>query len=138
MDLLIQLMGVVGYILLALSYYKKNKKDILFMQILSYIFFVIHYYLLSGMTGAYCNLIGLVAFVIIYLVDNSNIKNKRVIKLSLVPIVVLLSLFAFDNIFSIFPIIAIGVVMLSFSYDDERFIRFIGVVSALCWLIYAI
>ena len=137
-DFVIQLIGILGYALLAISYFYKKKKDILFTQIVSYIFFVVHYYLLSGITGAYCNLIGLIAFVIIYLIDNRDIKYKKYIKLSMAPIVVLLSLFTYNDIYSIFPIVAVGAVMLSFSYDNEHFIRFIGVVSALCWLIYAI
>ena len=138
MNIVIQIIGVIGYSLLAMSYFYKNKKDILFMQIVAYIFFVVHYYMLSGITGAYCNLIGLIAFVLIYLIDNRDIKYKRYIKLGIVPVVVILSLFTFSDIFSIFPIVAVGAVMLSFSFDNEHFIRFVGGLAALCWLIYAI
>ena len=62
-DIIIQAIGAVGYSLLALSYFKKVKKQILLMQIFAYIFFVIHYYLLNGITGAVCNSIGLFALI---------------------------------------------------------------------------
>ena len=37
-DIIIQAIGAVGYSLLALSYFKKVKKQILLMQIFAYIF----------------------------------------------------------------------------------------------------
>ena len=67
--LLVQGVGAIGYTILALSYFKKEKRQILYMQIIAYIFFVIHYYLLNGITGAICNLIGLFALVTIYLFE---------------------------------------------------------------------
>ena len=38
-NLVIQLIGVIAYAILAFSYFKKNKKDILFIQIFSTIAF---------------------------------------------------------------------------------------------------
>ena len=75
----IQGIGAIGYISLALSYFKKEKSEILFIQIISYIFFVMHYYLLNGITGAICNLIGLFALVTIYLFEKYKLKNKILI-----------------------------------------------------------
>ena len=37
--LVVQGLGALGYALLALSYFKKEKRQILFMQIFSYLFF---------------------------------------------------------------------------------------------------
>ena len=44
----------------------------------------------------------------------------------------------FQNFFSIFPLIASVIVIVSFLEKDENNIRAIGVVAAVCWLIYAI
>ena len=63
---IVQGIGAIGYTTLALSYFKKEKRQILFMQIFAYIFFIIHYYLLNGITGAICNLIALFALLTIY------------------------------------------------------------------------
>ena len=38
---LIQFIGAIGYATLAMSYFKKEKKKILYMQIIAYIFFTI-------------------------------------------------------------------------------------------------
>ena len=98
-----QIIGGIGYSLLALSYFKKEKKQILFMQIVAYISFTIHYYMLSGMTGAICNLIGLVALIIIYLFDKYKVKNKKMLTLGMIPFVVIIALITFRDVFSLFP-----------------------------------
>ena len=136
-DLLIQIIGGIGYFLLALSFYKKEKKEILIMQVISYIFFTIHYYLLNAITGTMCNILGLISLVIIYYLSVKN-KNKKTIVLIMIPILLIISLLTYQNIFSIFPIIAVIISLLSFINDNENIIRFIGIISAIGWLIYAI
>lgn len=136
--LLIQGIGAIAYGTLSLSYFKKEKKDILFMEIISYICFTIHYYLLSGVTGAICNFIGLLALITIYLFEKYKLKNKWIISLFFVFLVLIINIINFQNIFSIFPMIASIIVILSFLGKNENMIRFIGVVSAICWLFYAI
>ncbi len=138
MFLLTQGIGAIGYTLLSVSYYKKNKKEILFIQIFSYIFFTIHYYMLSGKTGALCNFLGLIAFIIIYLFDKFKVKNKTILTILLIPFLINISLITYENIFSIFPIIASCVVIISFLSNNENFIRGIGLIAAVCWLIYAV
>ena len=143
-----QLIGAIGYGLLAFSYFKKEKREILFIQIISYIIFTIYYYLLEGVTGAICNFIGLIAFVVIYIFDKYKSKNKenmekvltieKIIAMFFIIAVILINVFTFVNIYSIFPTIASVIVIISFITDNERAIREIGVMAAVCWLIYAI
>ena len=136
--LLIQLIGAIGYSLLAISYFKKEKRQILFMQIIAYIFFSVHYYFLNGITGAICNIIGLIALVTIYLFEKYKLKNKSLIAILFIISIIVINIITFQNIFSIFPMIASSIVILSFLIDNENIIRIIGIVAALCWLIYAI
>lgn len=134
----IQFIGAIGYSMLALSYFKKEKRKILFMQIIAYIMFTIHYYLLSGITGAICNLIGLNALVLIYIFDKYKLKNKSSVGIFFIVILLIVNIATFQNIFSIFPMIASVIVIISFLIDNEDVIRAIGVISAVCWLVYAI
>ena len=136
--ILIQLIGAIGYSTIAYSYYKKDKKDILFIQIISYIFFTVHYYLLEGHTGAICNALGLVAFVIIYLFDKYKFKNKVLLAVCLIPLLIIISLITFENVYSVFPIFASCISIIAFLTNNENEIRRIGIVSAICWFIYAI
>ena len=136
--LLIQLIGAIGYSLLALSYFKKEKKDILFFEIIAYIFFVIHYYLLNGISGAICNLVGLFALVVLFLFDKYKLNNKFLAAMIFVLILLVINILTFQNIYSIFPLVASVIVILSFLFNKENHIRIIGIISAVCWLIYAI
>ena len=136
--LLIQLIGAIGYSLLALSYFKKEKKDILFFEIIAYIFFVIYYYLLNGISGAICNLVGLFALVVLFLFDKYKLNNKFLAAMIFVLILLVINILTFQNIYSIFPLVASVIVILSFLFNKENHIRIIGIISAVCWLIYAI
>ena len=138
MFILTQIIGAIGYLTLSASYYKKNKKDILFIQIISYIFFTVHYYMLDGKTGAMCNLLGLIAFVIIYFFDKYKVKNKKILTICIIPFLIIISLITYENAFSVFPIIASVFAILSFISNDENKIRGIGIVAAICWSVYAI
>ena len=136
--IIIQIIGAIAFATLAISYYQKNKKNILFLHIIAYIMFTIHYYLLSGITGAICNAIGLLALFSIYIIEKYQWKNKNLIAGLFIIILFAINIITFQNVFSIFPLIASIVVILSFMSDNEDFIRGIGVISAVCWLIYAI
>lgn len=136
--ILIQIIGGIGYTVLATSYFKKEKMKILFMQIIAYIMFTIHYYLLSGVTGAICNVIGLFALVTIYIFEKYKWKNKNLIACVFSVALMIINIITFQNIYSIFPMIAALIVIISFMTDNEDYIRGIGLVSAVCWLIYAI
>ena len=137
-DIIIQAIGAVGYSLLALSYFKKVKKQILLMQIFAYIFFVIHYYLLNGITGAVCNSIGLFALISIYLFDKYNLKNKTITVGLFIILLLIENIITFQNIYYIFPLVASTIVLISFIDNNEKNIRIVGIIAAICWLIYAI
>ena len=137
-NLIIQIIGGLGYTTLVISYFKKEKKEILFIQIISYAFFTIHYYLLKGVTGAICNLLGLGALFLIYLFDEHKWENKGSISVIIIELIIIINIATFQNIFSIYPIIASVLAIISFLLNNENYIRGIGLIGAVCWLIYAI
>lgn len=136
--ILTQIIGGIGYATLAASYFKKEKREILYMQIIAYIMFTIHYYLLSGITGAICNAIGLFALLVIYVFEKNKWKNKNIFAWISIGLIIIINIATFQNVFSIFPMIASSIVIISFLMDNEDYIRGIGLISAVCWLIYAI
>ena len=132
-----QILGAIGYSLLAYSFFRKNKKEILFIQILAYIGFTTHYILLEALTGTVCNILGFIALILIYVLSN-DYKKKKILVLILIPLLAVMSFLSYENIFSIFPVFACLITFISFLSKDENKIRFIGIISAACWLIYAI
>ena len=105
-DFIIQAIGGIAYLLLALSYYKKDKAEILLMQIFAYLGFMIHYYLLDGMTAVICNLMGLLVFLIIYIFEKKKSNRNKLLIVITIPILITISVLTYQNIYSIFPIIA--------------------------------
>ncbi len=136
--ILIQFIGAVAYAALSLSYFKKKKRDILFIEIIAYLLFSIHYYLLNGITGAVCNSIGLFALISIYLFDKYNLKNKTITVGLFIILLLIANIITFQNIYSIFPLVASTIVLISFIDNNENNIRIVGIIAAICWLIYAI
>ena len=132
-----QILGAVGYSLLAYSFFKKSKKEILFIQILAYIGFTTHYFLLNALTGTMCNIIGFIALILIYFLSNND-KKKKILVLILIPLLLVMSYLSYENIFSLFPVFACLITFISFLNKNENIIRFIGIISASCWLVYAI
>ena len=82
-----QILGAIGYSLLAYSFYKKEKKEILYIQILAYIGFTTHYALLGALTGTICNIIGFIALILIYFFSNDD-KKKKILVLVLIPLLI--------------------------------------------------
>ena len=139
MFILAQIIGALAYLTISLSYFYKKKKTILFIQIIASVIFAVHYYLLDARTGTMCNILGIIALILIYIFDNYlSKKKKNLLIFILIPILVVISLLTYDDIYSIFPIIASVIALLSFLNDDTNEIRLIGLLSAICWFIYAI
>ena len=136
--LVVQGLGAIGYALLGLSYFEKEKRQILYVQIFSYIFFVLHYYLLNCITGAICNLIGLFALVTIYIFDKHKLKRKILVSGFFIVLLLVINIITFQNVFSIFPMVASVIVIMSFLDNNENDIRGVGILATICWLVYAI
>lgn len=132
-----QILGAIGYSLLAYSFFKKQKRKILFIQILAYIGFTTHYALLGALTGTVCNIIGFIALILIYFFSE-DIKKKKILVLVLVPLLIVMSFLSYENIFSLFPVAACLITFIIFLSNDENKIRFVGIISASFWLVYAI
>ena len=143
-ELYVQLFGVFGYFFMANSYFNKEKKHLLKVQILSNIFLALHYYYLSGIAGAICDIVCIVSDTIIYFFDKHKCKNKGLLAILLI---VFLLVVCFGTLFftksgfgyqEIFPIFATCLVISSLVTDNKDTIRLVGLVVAACWLGYGI
>lgn len=132
-----QILGTIGYSLLAYSFFKKNKKQILFIQIFAYIGFTTHYILLGALTGSVCNILGFIALIFIYLFSD-DIRKKKILVIILVPLLGVMTYLSYENIYSLFPVVGCLLTFISFLSKNVNKIRFVGIISTACWLIYAI
>ena len=140
----VQLAGALGYFFMANSYFNKQKKHLLIVQIISNIFLTIHYYFLSGITGAICDIVCIVSDTIIYFCDKHKFKNKGLLAVLLI---IFLFVVCFGTLYitkssfgyqEVFPVFATCLVISSLVTDSKDTIRLVGLIIAACWLGYAI
>ena len=135
----VQLIGAIGYALLSMSYFRKKKIQILYMQIIANTFFVMHYFLLDGITGAISNVFGLITFTAIYYFDKKKLgKQKNILALIMIILLFIAVIYAYQDVYSLLPFIAFTLAIISFLTNNEDKIRKFGIVVAVCWLVYAI
>ncbi len=140
----IQFFGMVGYLLLANSYFSKEKYKLLIVQIIANCFLAIHYYFLSGLAGAICDLVCIITDATILFVDKKKTKNKTALAICLVIFLLIVVYFTYKSLGvqytfeGTFPIFATALIIISLVSDDQNKIRIMGLIVAICWLIYGV
>ena len=128
----IQLIGLLAFCILVLSFYKKNIITLLVYQSTACFIYAIHFFLLGALTGAYINMINVIRSIIF-----TKYKNKI-----LVPIFILLYLIVtlvfYENIFSIFPLLGTTAYLIFMPMNSRKHLLIGEILSASLWLIYSI
>ena len=126
----IQILGFIAWILLVLSYYRKNTNKILVFQIISTVLFCVHYFLL----GAYSGLLICVFEVIRdYLYFRSDKDNY--IFIGSVIVYIISSIITFTSILDLFPYLA-SMIDGFFLTQKKKIVVFGAIVTYVLWFIY--
>lgn len=99
--LLAQVLGFVAWLLLVYSYWKENIDRLLYFQLLSCIFYALHYYLLGATSGLVVIIFELIRDLSYYKTD-----KDRYIFYGSIPIYILMGVFTYDGILSLFSPLA--------------------------------
>lgn len=130
----IQLIGILAFLVLVLSFYKRNPKTIITYQIVSNFSYTIHYFLLGALSGAYISFIGIFRNIAII-----KIKNQ---KKTLVGIVILLylivTLIFYEGIHSLFPIVANSAYLITMVMGTKKSLLIGGIISPILWSSYGL
>ena len=130
----IQLIGLLAFCVLVLSFYKKNTTTILMYQITSNFAYAIHYFLLGGLSGAFCSVVGIIRN-FVFIKFNGNKKF-------IIPIFISLYLFVtiifYEDIYSILPMIANSLYLISMTYSSKKTLLIGAIISSILWIIYSI
>lgn len=128
----IQVIGIVAWLMLVLSYYRKNTNKILAFQIIGTVLYCIHYYLLGAYSGLFICFFEVVFDFLYYKTD----KDKYIYIIS-VPIRIMGGIFSFKVFLDILPILAS--LIDGYSLTKKKKIVVIGaVISYTLWVIYDI
>ncbi len=130
-----QIIGMIGFIFLGISNLTKTRKKIILFQILSCFAFSIHYFLINALTAAILNLIGVLRGIMFYNKKEANNKYKLYF-IGYILLYLIVGIITYDNIFSIFPIIAYILYTISVFNEKEIVMKFINLTISIMWLIY--
>lgn len=136
--LIAQLFGIIAIIINILCIHFNSKEKILKIMIISNILVTIQFFLLNAITGGVVSIINTIRCYIFYLYKKNN-KKKSVITLILFEIIYILSgIISWQNIWSIFPIIATVTCTYGLWQDNILITKIIYSIVGIEWLVYDI
>lgn len=130
----IQLIGILAFCVLVLSFYNKKTSTIVAYQIVSNFAYTVHYFLLGALSGAYISFIGIFR--------NIAIIKVKTHKKTLVGIVILLyliiTLIFYEGIHSLFPIVANSAYLITMVMGTKKSLLIGGIISPILWASYGL
>jgi len=130
----IQLIGVLAFCILVLSFYKKTPKMIMLYQVASNFIYSIHYFLLGALSGAFINCIGIFRNVCLM---NAK-KHKNIISILIILIYLLITIIFFEGMYSVLPLIANSQYVIAILKGNRKSLILGGIIGSSLWTIYAI
>lgn len=128
----IQILGLLAWLFLVLSYYRKNTNKILVFQIIGTLLYCIHYFLLGGYSGLF-----ICAFETIFDYGYYKTDKDEYIYIISVPIRIIGGLLTFRGVMDLLPIIAS--LTDGYTLTKKKKIVVIGaIISYTLWVIYDI
>ncbi|MBO5138134.1 MAG: YgjV family protein [Bacilli bacterium] len=132
-NIIIQAIGFIAWILLTISYWQKDTNKILIFHILSGIFYIIHYYMLDATVG-----LSIIFFEIIR--DFAYYKSsldKLIFRIT-IPIYILFGILSYNGLPSLMPTLASLIDGYTLTSTKNKIIIVGAIISEILWLIYNI
>lgn len=130
--ILVQVIGIIAWLMLVLSYYRKNTNKILVFQIIGTILYCIHYGLLGAWSGLF-----ICAFETIFDYGYYKTDKDKYIYISSIPIRIAGGLIGFKSFIDILPICASLIDGYTLT-KKKRVVVFGAIISYTLWVIYDI
>lgn len=130
----IQLIGLLAFCILVLSYYKKDSNTILTYQITSNLAYSVHYFLLGGLSGAFISFVGAIRNIIFIKVKRVNILLVTIFAI----IYLVITITFYESLYSIFPMCANLCYLIFISKKDKKSILIGAILNSLFWVLYSV
>jgi len=130
--IIIQIIGFIAWLMLAVSYYRKNTNKILVFQIIGTLLFCLHYFLLGAYSGLF-----ICAFETLFDFGYYKTDKDKYIYLISIPVRIIGGLLTFKTLYDILPIFAS--LIDGYSLTKKKKLVVVGaVISYTLWVIYDI
>lgn len=130
----IQLIGILAFCILVLSYYKKTTPMILTYQIVSNLIYFLHYFLLGAISGSYLCLINVLRNILFV----KATKTKKIDATFVISLYIVVTILFYENIFSLLPFIANTIYLIAILNNKKKNLLCAGTIGSAMWLVYGI
>ena len=133
-----QILTLILYSFLGISYLQKNRNKVLILNIIVDILHIAAMCLLKGYSGAAMGLVSLYRdiFLLIYS-RKKNSKNRDIfILITSVILIIIFSFVTYNGIFSMLSIVATLITTFAIWQKNVKYYKFFGIISSLLWILY--
>lgn len=130
----IQLIGLLAFCILVLSFYKKSAVTILTYQITANFAYGVHYFLLGGISGALTSFIGIFRN-IVFIKTN---KNKKIFAGIFILLYLIATIIFYEDFYSLFPMIANSSYLISMLKGNKKSLLIGGIINSSLWVLYSL
>ncbi len=140
--ILSQVFTIIMYVLMAITYYMKNRKAILMVSFASLIANVIAYILLNAWSGLAMCIVAMLRNIIFLVDEKRNGKRNEISKKDIVILVVLYvisgisAIFTYEGFFSLLSVFATMLYTYSVWQKKTEVYKFCGIPVGILWILY--
>lgn len=142
--ILSQIFTIITYILLAITYFAKDRKMVLIISFLSLIANGIAYIFLNAWTGLAMCIVALVRNIIFLVDEKKNGKREKINKTDIIILIVLYiilvisSIFTYDGFLSLLSVFATALYTFSVWQKKTNIYKVLGIPIGVLWILYNI
>lgn len=136
MDVLGQVVSIVGMILTIASFQMKTRKQIILVQTAGSTFFLLSYLLLESWSAVYLNFVFVIRNIIFYFSKDKKWAQHKVWLVVLLIAVVVAGFIGFRSWMDLLPIIGSVFGTIAMYMKRENMLRLLKLGDSPCWLIY--
>jgi len=129
--------GFIGMILMFISFQQNDKRKILWIQASTALIFSVHFLFLGAFTGVGVNLVAIPRN-LIFARKHKNYWQQIILTVIFIAAFIILSIIVWENLLSLFPIVAMSISTIVFNLQTPRNIRFCSLPVSSLWIIYNI
>lgn len=138
MIILAQFIGVIAILIDLYSIQKKDKKNILKIQIISTTAYAIQYSLLKAFSGVIPDVVTIIRNVIFIKYGENKTRSSKIILIAFILLILILGIITYIDYFSIIPIGLSIIYTLVAWQNNTKLIRISYILCAVLWIVYNI
>ena len=136
MDIVGQILSIIGMVLTIASFQMKTRKQIILMQTAGSVFFLFSYLLLESWSAVYLNVVFLIRNIVFYFGKDKKWAEHKAWLFGLLVAVIIAGFIGFRSWLDILPIIGSVFSTIAMYMKSENMLRLFKLGDSPCWLIY--